>query len=515
MANTIPTLSYANTFGEWVVVTNALVGQQNTLANTNYFKSFGTLYLQDPVAGLYVSSNTTIGGTTQIIGPSSKLLVDNSITSGSISTGNISANNITANTVTLSKNLVTANATVNANLFLNGGISSAAGAIFSGNLSANNLFGTSLTLVKDLIANNITIMTKVITSNILSANINSTDTVYSNNIISNNITSTNITSTANITSNIINVQQNLNVTGNVFIGKNITGTQLIITQNSANDALKISQLGSGNAFVVEDGPNDSNPFIIDGGGNVAIGTTTTNGYKVAIVGDTVGSVPLYFNTDTANSYILSPNTVILGSSGLYSTGLITNNTISLLVTPSGNVGINNLNPLQKLDINGNIKANSIWNTTTFPPNSFTEGIVVDYTVGMGRINVGAADGIGFYSNFANTTANTLGTFDINGNFTSAGSITSYSDIRLKSDIETIQNALEITNNLRGVTFTKDGQKHIGVIAQEVREILPQVVIESPDSNKTLSVAYGNIVGVLIEAVKELTVEINILKEKMK
>tara|TARA_R110000796_G_scaffold80267_8_gene177683 strand:+ start:4914 stop:5639 length:726 start_codon:yes stop_codon:yes gene_type:complete len=99
-----------------------------------------------------------------------------------------------------------------------------------------------------------------------------------------------------------------------------------------------------------------------------------------------------------------------------------------------------------------------------------------------------------------------------GNFTASGNITAYSDERLKTNIETIPNALEKVNLLRGVTFNKDGERGLGVIAQEVEKILPEVVIEGEEYK---SVAYGNIVGVLIEAIKELTKEVEDLKRQIK
>jgi hypothetical protein len=87
-----------------------------------------------------------------------------------------------------------------------------------------------------------------------------------------------------------------------------------------------------------------------------------------------------------------------------------------------------------------------------------------------------------------------------GNFTASGDITAYSDKRLKSNIETIDNPLKIVNALRGVNFEKDGRHSTGVIAQEVEEVLPQVV--HTDTGGMKSVAYGNITGLLIEAIKE-------------
>jgi hypothetical protein len=106
------------------------------------------------------------------------------------------------------------------------------------------------------------------------------------------------------------------------------------------------------------------------------------------------------------------------------------------------------------------------------------------------------------------------TFYDNGNFTAGGNVTAYSDKRLKTNIETITNALDKTTKLRGVSFTMSGKEGIGVIAQEIQKILPEVVFENQDKDKTLSVAYGNIVGLLIESIKELKSEIDGLKSEI-
>ena len=99
-----------------------------------------------------------------------------------------------------------------------------------------------------------------------------------------------------------------------------------------------------------------------------------------------------------------------------------------------------------------------------------------------------------------------------GDFTATGDVTAYSDKRLKRNIETITNAVDTVSKLRGVNYEKDGRNSTGVIAQEVEEVLPQVVHTAPDGMK--SVAYGNIVGILIEAIKEQQKEIEELKKKL-
>jgi hypothetical protein len=88
-----------------------------------------------------------------------------------------------------------------------------------------------------------------------------------------------------------------------------------------------------------------------------------------------------------------------------------------------------------------------------------------------------------------------------------------SDRNLKTDIETIENALTLVNKLRGVTFTwkESGVPGMGVIAQEAEEIIPEVVYEV-DGVK--SVSYGNLIGLLIESIKELTQEVDYLKQKI-
>jgi hypothetical protein len=105
--------------------------------------------------------------------------------------------------------------------------------------------------------------------------------------------------------------------------------------------------------------------------------------------------------------------------------------------------------------------------------------------------------------------------DMSGNLTMAGNVTAYSDARLKKDVKTITGALDTVGKMRGVTYTRiDTDKAgVGVIAQEMLEVMPQVVHQGVGDDDTLSVAYGNLVGVLIEAIKELSLKVKTLEEK--
>ena len=103
--------------------------------------------------------------------------------------------------------------------------------------------------------------------------------------------------------------------------------------------------------------------------------------------------------------------------------------------------------------------------------------------------------------------------DVDGTIRATGDVIAYSDKRVKENIKTIDNALNKVDKLRGVEFNKIGEdkKSIGVIAQEIEKVIPEVVREDDKGMK--SVAYGNITGVLIEAIKELKAEIEVLKNK--
>ena len=104
----------------------------------------------------------------------------------------------------------------------------------------------------------------------------------------------------------------------------------------------------------------------------------------------------------------------------------------------------------------------------------------------------------------------------NGNVTAFGNT---SDIRLKENIEIISNPLDKVKQLKGITFNykKDGKRSTGLIAQDLQKVLPDAVYESSDidndEEKHLAIRYGNTVGLLVEAIKELTAKIEKLGGK--
>lgn len=113
----------------------------------------------------------------------------------------------------------------------------------------------------------------------------------------------------------------------------------------------------------------------------------------------------------------------------------------------------------------------------------------------------------------------------NGDFTAAGDVSAYSDPRLKDDIERVVNPLDIVRALDGVFFTwngkttligKPGQRDIGLLADQVRRVLPEAAglsVKDPENGDTewMTVYYSKLVPVLVEAVKALDAKIQQLE----
>ena len=136
-------------------------------------------------------------------------------------------------------------------------------------------------------------------------------------------------------------------------------------------------------------------------------------------------------------------------------------------------------------------------TSTASELNLVDGITAGTVSASKAVIVDSNKDISGFRNISNT-----------GTITASGDITAFSDERLKSDIETIDNALDKVMNMRGVSYTKQAEKGIGVIAQEIEKVLPEVVTDG----EYKSVAYGNIVGVLMEAIKEQQKQIDELKK---
>jgi predicted heme/steroid binding protein len=109
------------------------------------------------------------------------------------------------------------------------------------------------------------------------------------------------------------------------------------------------------------------------------------------------------------------------------------------------------------------------------------------------------------------------TLQVNGTVAGVGGYVNWSDARLKKDVKPLQDSLKNILNLNGIsynwdkkidpTLNLDDDNHIGLLAQDVEKILPQVVSTAKDKFGTKAIAYSDLVPVLIEAIKELNAKI--------
>jgi hypothetical protein len=181
-------------------------------------------------------------------------------------------------------------------------------------------------------------------------------------------------------------------------------------------------------------------------------------------------------------------------------------------TVKGNVGIGTTAPAQKLSIFGGGSTSSTLeirggstgadNATISTQQSMTFQIgsagATGRSFGFKKGGLGYSDGT------------QLASISDAGTFTAVGDVVAYSDKKLKKNIKTLDGSK--VYEMRGVSFDRidTNKASSGVIAQEIQEIAPELISES---NGTLGVAYGNISGYLIEAIKELKAEIEGLKSK--
>jgi hypothetical protein len=105
--------------------------------------------------------------------------------------------------------------------------------------------------------------------------------------------------------------------------------------------------------------------------------------------------------------------------------------------------------------------------------------------------------------------------EVYGNTVTHGNTVTDSDLRLKSDLKRSEGALDKVCCLTGYTFdvNERGIRSTGLIAQDVENVLPEAVHYHTESGY-LGVAYGNMMGLIVEAIKDLRAELNDLKQKV-
>jgi hypothetical protein len=232
------------------------------------------------------------------------------------------------------------------------------------------------------------------------------------------------------------------------------------------------------------------------GGNAATATTATT----ATTANALNTANAYQGTTfTATTQFSGPGTGLTGTASSLTVGSATN---------AGNSSTTSQTNFSNLLISGN-QVLSAANYNSYAPTLGGSGASGTWGINVTGSSASCTGNAATATTAATANALNSGLGYSVASLTASGNVTAYSDERLKTDVQTFSNALATVQALRGVSYIKDGQAQVGVIAQEVQKVLPQVVQDNP--NSYLSVAYGNIVGVLIEAVKELKAEVEELK----
>lgn len=284
----------------------------------------------------------------------------------------------------------------------------------------------------------------------------------------------------------------------------VTSNTLVTNLNA--DFLRGKVAPSGNIVGTTDAQTLTNknlttPIIGSGGANFS-GTTGLTNLRAS--SSASGTLTLPAETGT----LVSTASVGVLTTGNISNGTILNEDISVSAAiavskleASTISGITLGNNLNSLSFGSYLTAGSLYNGSS----------AVSVSVAGTTANTG--DTLVARNASGDFAAGSINCSYLDASFTvEAQDFNSTSDLNLKTNVNTIDNSLDIINSLRGVSFDwkSDGKKSYGVIAQELEEILPDLV--TTKDNK--SVNYNGLVGVLIQAVKELSAEVEELKKKI-
>ena len=282
-----------------------------------------------------------------------------------------------------------------------------------------------------------------------------------NNTITN---SSGLSGTANLEVAVANIQKMVD-----FNKKQINTN--FISNYDTNPIQILSPLNLSNVNLFQNG----NLFVGGGGGSfTSTATTLSSGSTAIILSNTSSPTSIAINFLAANSTIMTLNQ---------------QGTLALPYGATPN------KYLKCIDLSGN----TAWN------------YVSNLTQGLGAsLNVLGNNSFSFQQNGSENAS-----LDTNGNMT-AQNFFSVSDQRFKKNISTITDAGSMLKQIRGVRFDwrKDGSSDIGVIAQEVFEVIPEAIVSSMNGNM-LTVAYNKIIPLLIETIKELQTRVEVLESKFK
>jgi len=238
--------------------------------------------------------------------------------------------------------------------------------------------------------------------------------------------------------------------------------------------------------------------------------TTAGGHPLSTPSDVATALATLVDSAPATLNTLNELSAALGDDANYATTMATS--LGTKVTKTTNQALSTA--ANAMTISGHTitlnRGDGTTDTVVVPDNNTDTNTTYTASTGMSLSGTAFSCTINTPTEVGLSNLSSNGNY-VSGSFTASGNITAYSDLRLKSNIETIPSALEKVTSVRGVTFDMNGERATGVIAQELEAVLPEAVYDNEGGMK--SVAYGNIVGLLIEAIKELDDKVKMLGGK--
>ena len=270
---------------------------------------------------------------------------------------------------------------------------------------------------------------------------------------------------------------------------------------SRRNALEIVNTTTGDLAL---GTGDARTFYIKNGGNVGIGTdsplnVTTNRTSVTING-TSTSILSFGSGGVGKAYIFNDGTNL----ETYSAGALIYNTAGterMRITSGGNVGIGTTTPGSKLQI-GTMASYTGGGYTFAMSNGST-----DFLITVNGAQTGSS--VTFYSStdyyFNRSGPSSTGIINAYG-------FNNVSDYRLKYDLESFD-GLSLISQIKTYKYKMEEthETQYGVLAHEIQEVLPHLVVGVKDGDRMQSVDYQKIVPMLIKSVQEQQLQINELK----
>ena len=251
--------------------------------------------------------------------------------------------------------------------------------------------------------------------------------------------------------------------------------------------------------------------------SIAAGSNTITGLTNTNLSGSAGISNANLANSTISGVALGLNLNALTFTDYLTSGGTYNGSTARTVSVAG-TSVNTGNTLVARDASGDFTAGTI----TLSGLSLSGALVLSNTTesidkDTGCLILGGGLGVEKNANIGGTLNVTgittcAGGLDVTGDIAASGTVTAQSDEKLKENVITIENALEKVLSLRGVEYDRidSGDHQIGVIAQEVEKVVPAVVY----GDEIKSVAYGNLVGLLIEAIKEQQKEIEEMKKNL-